>query len=82
MNLNFILKIFKKNPIPEILNNWEWEMLNGRKLLNHVAVRDYLIVKETSGKKITANIINGLAEKYNLENESIRKLIYSKRKII
>lgn len=75
------MKLYDKNPIPEILSNWDWQMLNERKLLDHTQIRTYLIMKSLIGiHRIPSSKIKQLAKEHGMKEDSMRKLIYNNHK--
>ena len=69
------------NPIPELINDEVYNMLNSRGLINEKSVRDYIIkrrFKDMRDDKIRASeAIDSLREEYPyLQFDTIRKIVY------
>lgn len=71
----------KNNPIPELINDEVYGLLNSRGLINEKSVRDYLIkrrFKDMRESKVRASeAIDVLREEYPyLQFDTIRKIVY------
>ena len=69
------------NPIPELINDDIYGLLNSRGLINEKSVRDYLIkkrFKDMRDSKVRASeAIDTLREEYPyLQFDTIRKIVY------
>lgn len=69
------------NPIPELINDEVYGLLNSRGLINEKSVRDYLIkkrFKDMRDSKVRASeAIDTLREEYPyLQFDTIRKIVY------
>lgn len=78
-NENFIEA--NNNPIPELINDEVYGLLNSRGLINEKSVRDYLIkkrFKDMRDSKVRASeAIDTLREEYPyLQFDTIRKIVY------
>ena len=78
-NENFIEA--NNNPIPELINDEVYGLLNSRGLINEKSVRDYLIkkrFKDMRDSKVRASeAIDTLREEYPyLQFDTIRKIFY------
>ena len=72
---------FAQNPIPELVNDEIYSLLNSRGLINEKSVRDYLIkkrFKDLRDAKVRASVaIDSLREEYPyLQFDTIRKIVY------
>lgn len=69
------------NPIPELINDETFHLLNSRGLIDEKSVRDYIIkkrFKDMRDLKVKASIaIDSLREEYPyLQFDTIRKIVY------
>ena len=69
------------NPIPDLINDDIYELLNSRGLINHKSVRDYQIRKKFKSLRATklsaSDAIDILREDYPyLQFDTIRKIVY------
>jgi hypothetical protein len=69
------------NPIPELINDDIYDLLNSRGLINEKSVRDYLIKKRfkdmRSSKMRASEAIDRLRAEYPyLQFDTIRKIVY------
>ncbi len=69
------------NPIPELISDEVYSLLNNRGLINEKSVRDYLIkkrFKDMRDSKVRASeAIDSLREEYPyLQFDTIRKIVY------
>jgi len=72
---------FSENPIPDLINDEIYTLLNSRGLINEKSVRDYLIkkrFKDLRDAKVRASVaIDSLREEYPyLQFDTIRKIVY------
>ncbi len=72
---------FAQNPIPELINDEIYSLLNSRGLINEKSVRDYLIKKRfrdlREAKVRASEAIDSLREEYPyLQFDTIRKIVY------
>ncbi len=75
------------NPIPELINDEIYGLLNSRGLINEKSVRDYLIKKRfknmRDSKVRASEAIDTLREEYPyLQFDTIRKIVYQTPKLI
>ncbi|MBK8946731.1 MAG: hypothetical protein IPM32_15865 [Ignavibacteriae bacterium] len=71
----------KANPIPELINDETYHLLNSRGLIDEKSVRDYIIkrrFKDMRDLKVRASeAIDYLREEYPyLQFDTIRKIVY------
>lgn len=71
----------KANPIPELINDETYHLLNSRGLIDEKSVRDYIIkrrFKDMRDLKVRASeAIDFLREEYPyLQFDTIRKIVY------
>lgn len=69
------------NPIPDLINDDVYGLLNSRGLINEKSVRDYLIKKRfkdmRDSKMRASEAIDALREEYPyLQFDTIRKIVY------
>lgn len=69
------------NPIPELINDEIYDLLNSRGLINEKSVRDYIIKKRfqnmRAAKVRASEAIDSLREEYPyLQFDTIRKIVY------
>lgn len=70
-----------ENPIPDLINDDVYGLLNSRGLINEKSVRDYLIKKKfrdmREAKMRASEAIDVLREEYPyLQFDTIRKIVY------
>ena len=73
------------NPIPDLISDEIYELLQSRGLINEKSVRDYIIKKKfkklRAGKFSASDAIDVLREEYPyLQFDTLRKIVYQPRK--
>ena len=71
----------ENNPIPELVNDEIYDLLQSRGLINEKSVRDYIIKKRfknmRAAKVRASEAIDSLREEYPyLQFDTIRKIVY------
>ena len=70
------------NPLSEIINDKQYEILSKLNIISKIPERNYIIRKkynELKPKLGTEEAIYNLMEDYNLTFETLRKIIYTKK---